>query len=65
MIEQIKGGISGIDREEEDIEIIWRYEENCYVIDYNRYVAREKDVIGEIVQMMKSSLIDDGYYTGK
>ena len=49
MIEQIKGGISGIDREEEDIEIIWRYEENCYVIGYSRYIARKKSVIGEIV----------------
>ena len=46
---RLRGGINGIDRKEEDMEIIWRYEENCYVIDYNRYIAREKDVIGEIV----------------
>ena len=47
------------------MEIIWRYEENCYVIDYNRYIAREKDVIGEIVQMMKTSLMDEECYTGR
>ena len=46
---RLRRGINGIDRKEEDMEIIWRYEENCYVIDYNRYIAREKDVIGEIV----------------
>ena len=39
---RLRGGINGIDRKEEDMEIIWRYEENCYVIDYNRYIAREK-----------------------
>ena len=47
------------------MEIIWRYEENCYVIDYNRYIAREKDVIGEIVQMMKTSVMDEECYTGR